>query len=115
MERKVGCRICNEPRVPNLEVLLCKEHYNEAQALRGRNRRRKSRQMAIDFLGGKCNVCGWSDVRALQIDHVNGGGSKEHKLLGEVKVYRRVLAYPNEYQLLCANHNSLKRYENSEF
>jgi hypothetical protein len=71
----------------------------------------------IAHLGSKCKVCGFSDWRALQIDHVNGGGSKQLRS-GEsfVRYYRRVLqTVPGEdFQLLCANHNWIKRYENKE-
>ena len=34
--------------------------------------------VALESLG-KCMICGFTDPRALQIDHVNGGGAKERK------------------------------------
>ena len=33
----------------------------------------------LEILGGVCVKCGFSDVRALQIDHINGGGFKAKK------------------------------------
>jgi hypothetical protein len=36
----------------------------------------KKRRKLIDFMGGKCVWCGFDDIRALQIDHINGGGNK---------------------------------------
>ena len=71
--------------------------------------RRKQRLAAIAILGGVCKKCGFSDVRALQIDHINGGGVKELK-----KVIRSVLNKENKYQLLCANCNWIKRVLNKE-
>ena len=72
------------------------------------------RQEVINFLGGKCARCDWTDIRALQIDHVNGGGGKERKKLGNRGLLRRVLKHPTDYQLLCANHNWIKRAELGE-
>lgn len=73
------------------------------------------RQEILKFLGGKCVKCGFSDYRALQIDHINGGGHAEHRELGHYKANKRVYEYPEDYQLLCANCNSIKRYENNEW
>lgn len=68
-------------------------------------------------LGNKCFLCGFSDPRALQIDHVNGGGSKVRLLIKRNwhKFYREVLIDKSGlYQLLCANCNWIKRYEKKE-
>ena len=70
-------------------------------------------------MGGKCVRCGFSDPRALQIDHINGGGSKERKERGfNGNFHRHVLKSfinkENKYQLLCANCNWIKRVENNE-
>lgn len=76
------------------------------------------RAIVLEKLGGKCLVCGWDDYRALQIDHINGGGSAERKKYGSsIPFLLKVLNDPNfidTYQLLCANHNWVKRYENKE-
>jgi hypothetical protein len=72
-------------------------------------------------LGGNCTKCGFSDMRALQVDHVNGGGTKELKKLEYryEKYYQYLLSLPlkelkSKYQLLCANCNWIKRAENNE-
>lgn len=78
------------------------------------------RDMVIATLGGKCVKCGFKDVRALQIDHVNGGGYKAFntKSFSRETYWRSVLvsysSNKGEYQLLCANCNWIKRYENNE-
>lgn len=83
-----------------------------------RNTIRRKRLKLISFLGGKCVKCGFSDWRALQIAHVNGGGTKELKKMGKdlyFKYYKMVLDDKvGKYQLLCANCNWIKRYENNE-
>lgn len=66
------------------------------------------------MLGNKCNRCGFDDRRALQIDHVNGGGCTERNAIGQVGVLVRALKHPDLYQLLCANCNWIKRDENGE-
>ena len=77
---------------------------------------RKQRKAAIAFLGGSCVRCGFSDYRALQIDHINGGGKQEHDLAGgRIGLWNRVLAGDSRYQLLCANCNCIKRVENREY
>ena len=70
----------------------------------------------LNFFGGKCVKCGFNDWRALQIDHKNGGGCKELKKYGSNSpAYIRNIKINNQrYQLLCANCNWIKRYENNE-
>ncbi len=74
------------------------------------------REKCLVKLGGCCGKCGFKDKRALQIDHVNGGGSQESRLsrLGTPRYYRKVLAAASGYQLLCANCNWIKRHERGE-
>jgi len=78
------------------------------------------RKKAVEVLGGKCVRCGFTDIRALQIDHVNGGGQKEHRSIGSMAVYRKIIQKHSmgenikDYQVLCANCNWIKRWENGE-
>lgn len=74
----------------------------------------KIRLDALEALGGRCVRCGFDDLRALQIDHILGGGTKEHRTIGNSAVYRKVLAGEPGYQCLCANCNWIKRAENNE-
>jgi len=84
-----------------------------------RNYQKELRLKVIEKFGGKCIRCGFSDWRALQIDHINGGGLKErikHRKAGGGDGFnRRILKdTSNKYQLLCANCNWIKRFENKE-
>ena len=75
----------------------------------------KLRERVFDVLGSFCVHCGFTDVRALQIDHRYGGGNAERKRITGVEAfYRRVIKHPEQYQILCANCNWIKRYENGE-
>ena len=67
----------------------------------------------------RCARCGYSDVRALQLDHVDGGGSAERRRTGYASgsgwytmLKRR--GFPPGLVVLCANCNWVKRAENGE-
>lgn len=73
-------------------------------------------------LGGACCVrCRFSDLRVLQIDHIHGGGCKERRSIGGYNgILNRILSMSpdqakQEYQVLCANCNVIKKHENREF
>ena len=90
-------------------------YYNALQ----NKKLREIRNAALEGLGGKCVKCGFSDKRALQVDHIDGNGCKERR---EKKfngyAYKAILESflrgENRYQLLCANCNWIKRVENNE-
>ena len=104
------CRPCHYART---------EHWRKANPDKSRKiirtYNRKKRDRVVQLLGGRCKRCGETDWRCLQIDHVGGGGTKEHKKLGVARVNAKVLRLEGKgYQLLCANCNWRKRYENEE-
>jgi hypothetical protein len=80
-------------------------------------RQQRIRTQIIQKLGGVCVQCGFSDIRALQIDHILGGGNKElqNGKRGGLMYYYKVLRdRTGLYQLLCANCNWIKRCEQKE-
>jgi hypothetical protein len=85
---------------------------NKAQAAWAQRKRLD----AIATLGGKCARCGFNDWRALQFDHVKGGGAADRRNVGNkpMQVIKDVLANSGKYQILCANCNWIKRYEQNE-
>lgn len=64
----------------------------------------------------KCAKCGYSDMRALSIDHINGGGNQHRIKTGYGDSYHWLLKnnYPEGYQVLCMNRQFIKRIENRE-
>ena len=74
------------------------------------------RMRAMELLGGpRCKTCGFDDLRALVIDHQDGGGTQHRRKLVSVwRVLQDVLANPEKYQVLCHNCNWIKRAENGE-
>ena len=105
---------------PNSRIAQAKYRLTHRKEIRESQLRayHTTKQELYDLLGNKCIRCGFSDRRALQIDHINGGGVKERKTLN-IKDYCRVVLKSiknneNKYQLLCANCNWIKRFENKE-
>jgi len=65
-----------------------------------------------------CIKCGFNDIRALSIDHINGGGQKHTGIVGwGINLYKWLKRnnYPKGYQTLCMNCQWIKRVENKEF
>jgi len=64
----------------------------------------------------KCSGCGFSDTRALSIDHIKGDGAKHRKKIGNVDLYRwlRKKNFPKGFQVLCFNCQWIKKFENNE-
>ncbi len=64
-----------------------------------------------------CEKCGETDLRVLQLDHIHGGGRKQRIQLGLTgggwRFYSILKAqgYPKGFQVLCANCNIIKQYE----
>ena len=90
------------------------DDYVVARREVGRGTRRRLRRKVLNLLGDQCGRCGFSDERALQIDHRDGGGRQEHAEIGARGIMTACLRDPAPYQLLCANCNWIKRAENEE-
>lgn len=80
------------------------------------------RNAAITKLGGACVRCGFLDRRALQFDHIKGGGAKDRKTnrhngTASYTFYKLVATtdQSQKFQLLCANCNLIKAHETGEF
>jgi hypothetical protein len=87
------------------------------QALWRRQKIIKQRKEILQILGQKCLECGYDDERALVIDHVNSGGSKERQSIGGgyySMILKKLKEGTREYQTLCCNCNQIKRLEKDE-
>lgn len=94
-------------------------------------KRKQIRSEIVKKLGGKCVNCGFDDPKALQIDHVNRnkifirtGMSPHRDEFGRLvtsnvstlkKTLNEIIAGSKEYQILCANCNWIKRFDNKEW
>ena len=97
-----------------------RQHYSDWY----KAHRTKRKRILFDILGQhNCIKCGFSDIRALQFDHINGKGGKlnlklwNHRSLTE-KAIGYYIMHPDEarkmFQVLCANCNWIKRSDNNE-
>src|SRR6266851_8117196 len=82
--------------------------HNETQKVWSKQERLRVRNEILALLGGKCAKCPFDDPRALQVDHINGGGVKHYKnKTSSLSYYKGILASikngEGKYQLLCAN------------
>jgi hypothetical protein len=126
---KKTCHLCGEANPKNFyerNQSTCKrcmignanqEHKKEPSYFS--DRRKELRTELLGLLGSKCVKCGFSDIRALQVDHIHGGGSKHlRRSGGSVSYYTAMIKAiklgVDCYQLLCASCNWIKRYENNE-
>ena len=70
----------------------------------------------------KCALCDYSDVRALEIDHIHGGGYEARKDKNRVRYWKKIrLQYLRslvkkvpEFRLLCRNCNWTSHLERKE-
>lgn len=89
--------------------------HDRKRVLVGTDRKRNAalRKKCLDKLGNICVWCGFSDPRALHIDHVNDDGNEERKRLKTPYQRHKAVMDDTEgrYQILCANCNFIKKYE----
>jgi hypothetical protein len=85
------------------------EHYREQTKLH----KQKLKNALFDAYGKTCVLCGFSDVRALTLDHALNNGAEERRQFGIRGTYRRALKkeHRNEYRTLCMNCQFIKRVE----
>ena len=64
-----------------------------------------------------CTRCGFNDIRALSIDHINGSGRKQRETLSNSRSFYNWLKtnnYPSGFQTLCMNCQFIKKKDNFE-
>jgi len=119
-----GYKRKNRKRISDYERERYHKNPRKAQ-LQHEKYLQKLRMEIFQLLGNKCSnpnclIPGrCSDLRCLQIDHINGGGNQERKEAGGTfPYYRLILKKLKEgsldYQLLCANCNWIKKCEQNE-
>ena len=70
---------------------------------------KRQRAKVIEYYGGRCMCCGEKEDKFLAIDHMNGGGRKHYKEIGQ-RLYSWLIAnkMPEGFQVLCHNCNMAK-------
>jgi len=87
-----------------------RKEINERNRLR---RQQIKKEVLIHYGKGvlACIHCGFADIRALSIDHINGGGTKHYREIGNAHLseWLRKQGFPEGYQTLCMNCQWIKR------
>ena len=92
-----------------------KEHPEGRRVIVKRCEQNLKRRVLTHYGGGElvCVKCGFNDIRALSIDHLNNNGYEHRKEMKRTGVnFYRLLEkqeYPRGYQTLCMNCNFIKR------
>jgi hypothetical protein len=115
------CRTCKEDKQDSEFNVRTKSGFLQAdcKACSGiliHSRYAAAKELVFLALGNQCCRCGFKDKRALQIDHIHGGGMAERKVrnTGGIQYLRYAAQHPELFQILCANCNWIKRAENKE-
>lgn len=113
-------RIKDTPEYKALKLKNAKDRYRRLRdhiTNQRRERNKAKRLEVMELLGGPfCKSCGYTDMRALQFDHIDGSGRIDRKKYGgqPTKVWARIKKETHLFQVLCANCNSIKRHEERE-
>lgn len=93
---------------------IYEKQYEKTHKTQRYNYRAKQRNLILEHYGKRCNICGFDkDIDCLTIDHINGGGNKHYNGLG-LTLWLIKNNFPDGFQVLCMNCQSIKRIENKE-
>ncbi len=110
--------------INNKDKILARKKFKEKEysATRKKYYLNIKQKVLTNYGNGKCacSNCGFDDIRSLSIDHINGDGAKQRKLLGKaidgnhIYLWLERNNYPEGYQVLCMNCQWIKRMSNIE-
>ena len=76
-----------------------------------KRKRHRLRQAVFDAYGRRCACCGETEEKFLSIDHIDGGGGKHRKTIGNhICQWLKVRGFPAGFQILCYNCNLAKGF-----
>lgn len=77
-----------------------------------RDTRSRYKTLVFDHYGRECACCGETEPEFLSIDHMDGGGKKHRKVIGQSsrEFYKWLIDnnFPPNFQTLCMNCNHAK-------
>ena len=99
--------------------LMSSIKYREKQSEEIKERHRIRRERIKDetfkaYGGWKCTCCGNDRKECLSLDHVEGGGGRHRRSIGNGHTFYQWLrknGYPKGYRILCMSCNFAKRYK----
>lgn len=109
-QRCVGCQLKQDARTKKWRKTN-KEHYYFIKNKSSRKRRHEKRIQLLKKYGGKCTCCGETELKFLQVDHIDKDGFIHRKTTWNICA--DLLRNPGGYnvRILCANcHNAITYY-----
>lgn len=107
------CKVCEREWWHNFYLKVKADPIKNLKLLKGERLRAQARRLKVrvKVLGYysnntfHCAECGYDDVRALSIDHINGGGNKHRKEIGTGDLYSWLKRnnFPEGFRVLCMN------------
>lgn len=102
--------------------LYASHHHKSMRETSHRTRMRLKNKVLSYYSSGKpvCARCGFDDIRALSIDHINSNGGVHRKELSRSARgsgfywWLKLNGFPDGYQVLCMNCQWIKRTEQDE-
>ncbi len=98
------CHLCGLPVDGKIRCPSCDD---KAKARQKPYRERLRDEVFAAYGGPVCVGCGCDEVGILQMDHIDGGGTKHLKEIGPGQFYRwlRQQGFPEGFRVLCPNCN----------
>lgn len=113
---QIFCSNCNEIKEYENKNKKWNEKTHDIRNVRNRENYHNLKNFAFEVLGGHiCVICKkFKDHRALNIDHIQGGGRLDrNKRSRQDQLFRYIIKNPNEVkkklQIVCKNCNQIKK------
>lgn len=93
-----------------------RQRYHDSHLIASRKGYYQAKRAVFEHYGDKCVQCGFSDLRALSIDHMDGSGAEHRRQLKGINFYKWLVrqSFPPGFQVLCMNCQFIKRHEKNE-
>jgi hypothetical protein len=113
-----ACSACRKIRAAERTAKRHEAHKDPAvkipYLLKKRDYQRKFRALIVEAYGGHCVCCGETEMKFLQMDHVNNDGHDHRKQIGTTSgsLYRWALknGFPPTLQVLCGSCHNAKSF-----
>lgn len=104
---KIGCYANEYEKSREQHLAICHRRYH------------RYKQVVFEHYSPSmcCVKCGFQDMRALSIDHINSDGAEHRKKLGGKNIHKWLIEnnFPPQFQVLCMNCQFIKRHEKNEY
>jgi len=91
------------------------EYRKKSVIFRVTEARRKLKRQAVEYKGGKCEICGYDKCVNSMVFHHTDPTQKDFAISGDYKSFERIKSELDKTRLLCANcHGEIHDAENQK-